>query len=746
MREFRGSPRRFKVNPWTANPAVVAINTRCDFSRPKRRFELTSGIQKTLALDATEMDFSKRWPDFLIPAGLIACLAVILVPLPPAVMDVLLAANLTVAVIMLLAVVYAKTPMELSLFPTFLLGATFARLALNIGTTRLILTRGHIDQENAAGSVVASFSSFVTGDSLAVGLVIFAIIVVIQFVVIAKGATRISEVSARFSLDGMPGKQMAIEAELNAGTIDGQQARDLRRLAGEQADFYGAMDGASKFVKGDAIAGISITVINIVGGLIIGLSQGMAIGDATGTFTKLTIGDGLVSQIPALLIAMAAGLLVTRSQRSVDLSRESMGQISKPIVLITAAVFLGLLVLTELPALPLIVIASGCLAFAWMSAKSAQTTDEPEIEKPQPAADMSMDRLLQNDLISIELGVDLIALADSSKGGKLLQLISSTRQKIAAEMGMVLPRIRVRDNLTLPRNEYRILIQANAVDRGVLEPNRMLAIDLGGASKPLDNGIVVGLASENIASPGYWIEPQSWERAELSGYRVRTAAEVLVAQLRSTSIRHASDLMTRDAAAQLVEELGKTSPAIVKDVIPNSLPLGGVQKVLQKLLAEGVSVRPLHLIMETIGEVDSADENMDQLVETIRVRLGRHIVGQLADHPEDPIGAFSISSELQDRIACAWDPSKRHGKLDLPKSIVEMLVLAMSDAAQRMSAAGIPPVAVISQSIRPAIVHITQQIPEEIFVLGDQEAGNAPLQLFGEITLEQLSMLERAAA
>ncbi len=690
------------------------------------------------------MDFAKRWTDFLIPIGLIACLTVILVPLPPALMDVLLAANLTAAVVMVLAVVYAKTPMELSLFPTFLLGATLARLALNVGTTRLILTRGHLDQEQAAGSVVASFSSFVTGDSLAVGLVIFAIIVVVQFVVIARGATRISEVSARFSLDGMPGKQMAIEAELSAGTIDAQQARELRRAAGEQADFYGGMDGASKFVKGDAIAGVAITLINIVGGLVIGLSQGMDLSGAASTFTKLTIGDGLVSQIPALLVAVAAGVLVTRAQRPVDLSREAVSQISKPIVLVTAAVFLGLMVLTDLPAVPLLAIAAGCLAFAWFANQQNESQfSQAEAEKPPVASEPTLDRLLQNDLIAIELGVDLIPLADSSREGRLLPLLSAARQKIAAEMGIVLPRIRVRDNLSLARKEYRIMIQGNAVDRGTLEPSRVLAVDFGHASKPLPDGVVVGLVQENIAQPGYWIEPESWESAELAGYRVRTSGEVLAEQLKKRSGEFARELLTRDATSQLVDELKKSSPAIVNGVIPEVLSLGGVQKVLQGLLAEGVSIRPLHLIFETIG-AEEPGTDLHQLIEKVRVPLGRHIVSQLSAHPDDPIGVFAISEELQNRVACSWQPERQ--RLDLTPTIAEMLVMAMSDAAQRMSAAGIRPVAFVDQEIRGAIAHLTRRVPEPIFVLGSEEAGSAGLRVFGEITTEQLSRMEQSAA
>ncbi|QEG23284.1 flagellar biosynthesis protein FlhA [Mariniblastus fucicola] len=694
------------------------------------------------------MNLQKRWPDFLIPAGLIACLTVILVPLPPALMDVLLAANLTLAIVMLLSTIYAKSPMELSLFPAFLLGTTLARLALNIGTTRLILTRGPQDHEQAAGDVIASFSNFVTGDSIAIGLVIFSIIVVVQFVVIAKGATRISEVSARFSLDGMPGRQMAIEAELNSGAIDAEQAKALRREASEQADFYGAMDGASKFVRGDAIAGVLITLINIVGGLTIGLTHNMSLPDAAATFTKLTIGDGLVSQLPALLIALAAGILVTRSHRKTDLSREAVQQVlAKPIVLVTAAVFLGLLVLTKLPMIPLLSVGAICLLFAWTgSQQKSNSESDTAPEPPAPVKEISIDRLLTNDLMEIELGLDLIRLVDAKQGGTLLQGVSSVRQQVAAELGIILPKIRIRDNLKLGRKEYRVMIQGNAVERASLEPDHLLAMDCGSATKPLENGVVVGLASESIAQPGYWIEASAWEQTELAGYRIRSCTEVLTAQLKKCSIANANELLTRDATAQLMDELKKSSPTIVNEIVPDVLPLADVQTVLQSLLEEGVSIRPLHLIMETIGSVAPKTKTLTQLVEKIRMKLARHISGGLATDSHGAISVFTISEELQNRIACAWSDEGDELHLDMPNSIVEMLIVAMNDASSRMSAAGLRPVALVDQSIRPVVAELCRKIGSNPFVIGDRELEGVHATVFGEITSEQLSRLERSAA
>jgi flagellar biosynthesis protein FlhA len=697
------------------------------------------------------MNLQKRWPDFLIPAGLIACLTVILVPLPPAVMDVLLAANLTLAVIMLLSTIYAKSPMELSLFPAFLLGTTLARLALNIGTTRLILTRGPVDGEQAAGDVIASFSNFVTGDSIAIGLVIFSIIVVVQFVVIAKGASRISEVSARFSLDGMPGRQMAIEAELNSGAIDASEAKELRREVSEQADFYGAMDGASKFVRGDAIAGVLITLINIFGGLFVGLSHNMSLPLAAETFTKLTIGDGLVSQLPALLIALAAGILVTRSHRKSDFSRDAVSQVlARPIVLVMAATFLGLLVLTSLPMIPLLTVGAICLVFAWTSSQQQGNADIASTEKiSEPVAapkEQSIDRLLTNDLMEIELGLDLIRLVDSKQGGTLLQGVSNVRQQLAGDLGVILPKIRIRDNLKLGGKEYRILIQGNAVERATLEPDHLLAMDCGQATSPLENGVVAGLASDAIAQPGYWIQKSACQQSEMAGYRVRSCTEVLTSQLKKSSVANADELLTRDATAQLMDELKKSSPTIVNEVVPDVLPLADVQTILQSLLAERVSIRPLHLIMETIGQLAPKTQSLTQLVEKIRVKLARHISSRLGDGAQSSIPVFTISEELQNRIACGWSDQGDEIHLDMPRSITDMLILAMSDASSRMSATGLRPIALVDQSIRPVIAEMCRKINEDIFVLGDRELEGIESTIFGEITSEQLSRLERSAA
>lgn len=696
------------------------------------------------------MNLAKRLPDFLLPVGIIACLMVIFVPLPGPVMDILLAANISVAVVILLTTVYVKSPLELSVFPSLLLGTTLARLALNVGTTRLILTRGAIDHESAAGGVIQSFSQFVTGDNLAVGLVIFSIIVVIQFVVITKGATRISEVSARFALDGLPGRQMAIDADLNAGLIDSRQAQQMRADTVAHADFYGSMDGASKFVRGDAIAGILITLINIAGGLVIGLSSNLSIGQAAETFTKLTIGDGLASQLPALLISLAAGLLVTRSTKQTDLPRESVNQVfARPMVLIITAVFLGLMVLTDLPKIPLLLIAAGCLIGAYLVFQNNEAVKASTVKQapPQPqTTEVTIDKLLSNDIVEMELGVGLIRLADTRQGGHLLATITQVRKDLAAEMGLILPKIRIRDNLQLQPNQFRIRIQGNTVQHGEIRPDCCLAIDSGQAVGPLGDGVVRGLADEQLAqAPGFWIAPDAWDSAKQGGYELRTATDALANLMKSTAIENATYLLTRDATKQLIDEIAKTSPALVGELVPDLMSLAQIQQVLKNLVSEGISIRPLNLILETLGDHAGRDINRWDLTEKVRIQLGRHISAGLSNHAGDPIPVFTIAADLQDQIAGAWERDQDEIRLGIPRPIVESLALAIQDAAKQMSAAGIRPVALVNQAIRPVIAELAFDQAREMFVFGSQEAESAAIQVVGEITSEQVNQVANAA-
>ncbi len=546
-----------------------------------------------------------RVQDFVLPVAVIASVLVILVPLPAPVMDLLLATNIAVAVIVLLTTIYVRTPLEFSVFPTLLLATTLSRLVLNVATTRLILTEAKSEGLLAAGGVVRSFGEFVAGDKIVVGLVIFAIIIVIQFVVITKGATRISEVAARFALDGMPGRQMAIDADLAAGNIDEQSAQRRRAEVTQQADFFGAMDGASKFVRGDAIAGVVITLVNIVGGLVIGLVEyRMDVAEAADLFTRLTIGDGLVSQVPALLISLAAGLLVTRSSTSTNLPAQFLEQLfSRPRALAVTAAFLGILMFTELPAVPLLGIGGSCTALALVLSRREKEADlsarrEAAAQDARPREERVEDYLAV-DPMEVEIGAGLIRLADPKRGGDLLERIQRVRHAIAAEMGLVMPKVRIRDNLRLGSRQYRIKIAGLSVAEGELQPAHLLAVDTGNTT-----GHVAGLATREpaLGLPAAWIEPAARGDAEALGYHVAEPVGVLVAHLNEIVPAHGDEILSRDATKHLIDELRKTSPAAVDELIPDVMKLADVQQVLQGLLREQVPIRPLGQILETLGE------------------------------------------------------------------------------------------------------------------------------------------------
>ena len=704
------------------------------------------------------MNLTKSWPDYLLPIGIIACLMVIFVPLPPMVMDVLLAANISMAVVILLATVYARSPLELSVFPSLLLVTTLARLALNVGTTRLILTRGAIDGDQAAGGVIQSFSQFVAGDSLAVGLVIFSIILVIQFVVITKGASRISEVAARFTLDGMPGRQLAIDADLNAGVIDNEEAQLQRKNVIAQADFYGTMDGASKFVRGDAIAGAIITMINIAGGLVIGLSYGMSLPEASMTFTQLTIGDGLVSQLPALLISLAAGLLVTRSTRQTDLSRESAKQVfARPIVLVITAIFLGLMVLTNLPKVPLLVIAAACLGGAFIlqnrnqqalvvKAAQAKAVADHQPTLPSNTGDQSIESLLVSDVIEMQLGTGLIRLADPSNGGFLLPQITAVRKSVANKIGIVLPKVRLADDMRLEPNQFRILIQGRVVEQGTIQPDFCLAIDTGSASKPLGELAVREVAEGHLADgPSYWILPESIAVAQQAGYQVKMSTDVLSQQLEFAAIENADDLLTRDSTKLIIDSMRATSPAVVEEVIPSLLTISQVQQVLKSLLKEGISIRPLGLILETLGDHAGASQSIWQLTEFVRQRLSHHIAAGLAGADRAPVSVFTLSSELQHRLACAWDSEQQEIRIGLSLTLRQSLADAINTMAEQMIVTGFRPIIMVEQSIRPAVASLCENNRISVFVFGSKEAESAELNFVGEIGSMDLQTIASAA-
>jgi len=666
-----------------------------------------------------------RWQSLILPVGVIACVLVMITPLPAGLLAILLAANIAVALIVLLTTIHVKTPLEFSVFPSLLLATTLARLVLNVASTRLILTHGQTERMDAAGNVIRAFGEFVTGNHTFVGLVIFVIIVVIQFVVITKGATRISEVAARFALDGMPGRQMAIDADLNAGLIDEKEAQRRRHQLTEQADFYGAMDGASKFVRGDAVAGVVITMINIVGGLFIGVFEaGMSVTEAGSVFTKLTVGDGLVSQMPALLISLAAGLLVTRSSQSVDLPVEFLRQLfSRPQVLAVAAGFLGILMFTKLPAFPLLIIGVGLGGLAYLltraNDKQASNADsKPQTQaEPQASPERRIEDFLAVDPMEMEIGVGLIRLADPNRGGDLLAQITDVRRRLAAELGIVLPKVRIRDNMQLGKREYRIKISGNSVAEGYIHPDRLLAVE---GDSPLD-----GLPGERTFDPAsqraaLWLDIDDIQDAKRLGCTIAEPTAVLSAHLRQVVRENAADLLTRDAAKHLIDETRKHSPAVVDELIPSVMKLGEVQQVLQKLLRESVPVRQLDTILEALGDLAPRISDPISLTEYVRRRLARTLSTRYRDD-QRCLRVVTMDPELEDRILAGVQHGERGFSIRLSPQSIQRICDLIGHQVEYLARTGYPPLIVTDPEIRPALKQITVANLPRLVVLSYDE-------------------------
>jgi flagellar biosynthesis protein FlhA len=668
-----------------------------------------------------------RWQDLVLPLGLIASVLVILVPMPAQLLDILLSANIAVSVIVLLTTIYVRTPLEFSIFPSLLLATTLARLVLNVATTRLILTHAGADRMNAAGGVIKAFGEFVAGDQLVVGVIIFVIIVVIQFVVITKGATRISEVAARFALDGMPGRQMAIDADLNAGTIDEKEAQRRREEITQQADFFGAMDGASKFVRGDAIAGIVITLINIIGGFVIGVAQQhMSFAESAEVFTMLSIGDGLVSQVPAFLISLAAGLLVTRSTQKTDLPAQFLSQLfSNPRALAVAAGFLGILVLTNLPKVPLLALGAGCGSLALMLGRKQKATEVKQAAQAKAAAEAEkkveerIEDFLAIDPMEIEIGASLVKLASPKYGGDLLPRITAVRQSVAADIGIILPKVRIRDNIRLGETQYRIKIGGNVVAQGEVLPGKLLALDSG-----MTTGKILGIEAKDPAfgQPAVWIESGQQEKAQMLGYTPVEPTAVLATHLQEIVRRQADELLTRDACKHLIDELKKASPTVVDELIPGVLKLSDVQQVLQNLLREEVPIRQLGLVLETLGDMAGKTKDHVFLAEYARHRLARTICSRLRD-AEGRLFVLTLDPGLEDKLTAGIEHTERGLFIRTPPQTIEKLCEGINRELPKLTRGGRRPVLLVSPQIRAGLKQMTAANLPRLHVLS-----------FGEVT------------
>ncbi|MDX2130573.1 MAG: flagellar biosynthesis protein FlhA [Planctomycetota bacterium] len=668
---------------------------------------------------------------YVVPVAFILMMGVLLVPLPPVVMDVLICLNISLSVIILLTTIYMDHPLDFSVFPSLLLATTLFRLVLNIASTRLILTADASSPEQAAsvaGHVIMAFGQFVAGSSLFVGIVIFLILVIVQFVVITKGATRISEVAARFTLDAMPGKQMAIDADVNAGVIDEAEARVRRDRISQEADFFGAMDGASKFVRGDAIAGIIITAINIAGGFAVGIiSRRWDAAQTAETFTILTIGDGLTSQIPAFVISIASALIVTRSGSKAQLGDEVADQvISQPRGLVITAAFLGLLALTPLPTAPLLATAALLGGVAWAmrraakpASASAEAAAGAAAAPPEPPP---VEQLLKVDVLELEVGYGLVPLVDSTQGGDLLDRITAIRRQLAVELGLVMPPVRIRDNMQLGANDYRVRIRGNTVAKGHTRPGKMLAMDSGLASGHLDG--------EKTKEPAFgldafWIDPALRPRAEAMNYTVVDPSSVLGTHLAEIVRSHADELLTRDEVANLLEQLKGAAPKLVEETVPGVVKPGDLQKILQNLLRERVPIRDLETILETLADWGAKTKDLDVLTEYVRNALRRTICHQhaLAGAPGDTpkLVCVTLDPTLEDQINACIDRGAGGTSVSMPPRMAARIGEQIARALRQATAQGHAPVVVSSPQVRAVVRQLVEPTIPTVTVLGFNE-------------------------
>lgn len=670
--------------------------------------------------------------DIILAFGLIMMLGLMLVPLPSFVLDFLLAANITLSVLVLIVSLYINSPLDISVFPGLLLVLTLFRLGLNISSTRLVLIEGF------AGKVIEAMGTFVVGGNYVVGFIVFIILVVIQFIVIVKGSGRISEVAARFTLDAMPGKQMAIDADLNTGLITEAEARKRRDLISQEAEFYGAMDGASKFVKGDAIAGLVINGVNIIGGFLIGVAQrGMSFTDAIQSYTILTIGDGLVSQIPALLISTAAGMVVTRSSSGTALDLQMRTQLfSNPRVLgtVSGASFMFALI-PGMPSLPFIALSviMGSISYLTKKNKSTQDTvaDVSEDVKTAEPFEEKVEQYLQVDPIEVEIGYGLISLVDEKQGGNLFQKISSTRKMIALEFGVLIPPVRVRDNLQLSPNEYIIKVKGNIVSAYEVYPDRMLAMNPGNSVET-----VAGLPTTDPAFglPSFWIAPNEKEKAEMSGYTVVDCISVLTTHLQEVLKRNFDKLLTRQDVKQLLENLKKEYPAVVDEINPDALSLGTIQKVLQNLLRESIPIKDFVQISEALIDYSKTTKNVDVLTEYVRHTIGETIGNLYKDH-NGIIHAAALSEPLEGAITKSLQAQKDSVvTLGLPPQVLRELNNQLQLMLEKFNSLGYPPVLITSATIRPYFYRLVASSFPEIIILSYSELpANIELEFLGKI-------------
>ncbi|MCF8082773.1 MAG: flagellar biosynthesis protein FlhA [Deltaproteobacteria bacterium] len=687
---------------------------------------------------SVHIPFLSNNSEIIASIGVVGILILMVLPLPPVLLDLLLSFNITFSLTVLLVGTYLLRPLDFSSFPSVLLVATLFRLSLNIASTRIILLHGS-EGAGAAGNVIKAFGAFVVGGNYVVGAIVFIVLVIINLLVITKGSGRIGEVAARFTLDAMPGKQMSIDADLNAGLIDEEEAKARRAEVSREADFYGAMDGASKFVKGDAIAGVIITLINIIGGLAIGVLQNnMGFGDAAQNYTLLTVGDGLVTQIPALMISTAAGIVVSRAGSQSALGQEVISQIlNQPKALVVAsAVLFGFALVPGLPALPFMVLSAlaGGVAYAVFRSRKAEeektkVMEAAEAKTPTPER---LEAVPPVDVLAMEVGYGLIPLVDVEQGGEFLERVKSIRAKLAEEIGIVIPPIHIQDNMKLAPNGYSILLRGNQVASGELMKNRLLAMNPGGSTEKIDG---IPTKEPTYGLPAFWIKEKDREDALAKGYTVVDLATVLITHVSDIMSRHAHECLGRQEAQKMLDNLKVTNPKVIEELVPNLLPLGAVVRVLQNLLRERVPIRDLLTILETLADWAPAIKDPDLLTEYVRQSL-RRTISSLYQSPEGDIAVLTLDHTIENSMAEALQQGDRGSLLPLEPNLAQTLITRLGQKMEKFTELNKHPVVLCSPQIRPHFKKLVERFVPDLAVLSYNEIiTSAKIQSIGTVTV-----------
>jgi flagellar biosynthesis protein FlhA len=679
-----------------------------------------------------------RRGEILFALGIMAVLTVLIFPMPAWLLDISLAFSITVSVLILMVVLLIERPLDFSTFPTVLLVVTMLRLSLNLASTRLILSKGH-EGTSAAGHVIEAFGGFIMGGNYVIGLIVFAILVLVNFVVITKGSGRIAEVSARFSLDAMPGKQMAVDADLSAGLIDEAEAKQRRKTLEDESNFFGAMDGAAKFVRGDAIAGLVIVFINIVGGIIIGVvQQGLSLSESATSFTLLSVGDGLVSQIPALIVSTGAGLLVTKAGMVGSTDKALFKQLTGyPLALGLAAFLMGIMsLLPGIPTIPFLALSimAGTAAFLITRTQRRAVTAEVQQQKKKEAAVPILEEpiatALTIDAIRLELGYGLLGLINTERGHRLTDQIKALRRQLATEMGFILPAVRIQDNLQINANSYIVRVKEIEAGRGDLRPNMIMVMD--------PRGDKIGMAGEETTEPAFglpamWVDPSAREEALFRGYTVVDPATVITTHLTEMVKDNMSELLSHAETQKLMDELPKEQQKLVADLIPSQISIGGVQRVLQTLLGERVSIRDLPNVLEGISEACGYSRNITSIVEHVRARLAR----QISDSATDTGGVIplvTLSPEWEQAFAdsIAGDGEERH--LVMPPTQLQQFIQSVRQTFERFAIMGESPVLLTSPGIRPFVRQIIERFRATTMVMSQNEIhAKAKIRTLGQI-------------